>query len=92
MLTTYNSIPPCLDFLEDFLRQLCLCVFWKDIFAQIKQLLYPDHIAQALAGEVPLCWPWVEESLCEWARPPQLVEGNWSKMKTFEALYTWLWE
>ncbi|KAL2810795.1 hypothetical protein BDW59DRAFT_155613, partial [Aspergillus cavernicola] len=66
------SIPPCLDLLEDFLRQLCLCAFQKD----------------ALAGEVPLCWPWVEESLREWARPPQLVGGNWLKVdKLYHMLY-----
>ncbi|KAL2812457.1 hypothetical protein BDW59DRAFT_155254 [Aspergillus cavernicola] len=78
-IAEFSSIPPCLDLLEDFLRQLCLCVFWKDVFAQIKQLLHPDHIAQALAGEVPLCWP-------------RLVGGNRLKVKTFEALYAWLWE
>jgi hypothetical protein len=88
----FSSLPPCLDLLEDFLRQLCLCTFRKDVFTQIKRLLHPDYAAKALAGEIPLCWPSIDQALQQWARPPQLARGNRLAVKSFDVLFTWLWE
>lgn len=46
----FSSVAPCLDLLEEFLRQFSLCVFRKDVFLQVKRLLRTDHADHALAS------------------------------------------
>ncbi|KAJ5975501.1 hypothetical protein N7481_009208 [Penicillium waksmanii] len=40
----FSSISPCLDLLEDFLRQLSFCAFRKDVLLHVKRLLHTDHV------------------------------------------------
>ncbi|KAL5366723.1 hypothetical protein BJX96DRAFT_183344 [Aspergillus floccosus] len=41
-MTEFSSIPLCQEYLQKYLRQLCLRAFRKDIFTQIKALLKPE--------------------------------------------------
>jgi len=88
----FSAVPACLDFLEKYLRQLCLCSFRKDVFSHIKSLIHKDHVEAALAGRVPLCWPSVDRVLKEKHRPPQLATGNRLAVKNINVLFAWLWE
>ncbi|PVH90415.1 hypothetical protein DM02DRAFT_678624 [Periconia macrospinosa] len=48
-MTEFSAVPACLDLLGEYLEQLCLCAFGKDIFAFIQHLLHKDHVKAALA-------------------------------------------
>jgi hypothetical protein len=88
----FSSIPPCLDLLEDFLRQLSLCVFRKDVFLHVKRLLQPDHASRALAGEVPLSYDSITDVFLEGAQPLQLVDQRRIAVKSVDTIFAWLWE
>lgn len=88
----FSSVPPCLDLLEDFLRQLSLYVFRKDVFLQVKRLLHPDHASRALAGEVPLCYNSISHVFLEGAQPLQLLDQNRIAVKSVDTIFSWLWE
>jgi hypothetical protein len=88
----FSSIPPCLDLLEDFLRQLSLCVFRKDVFSQVKRLLHPDHASRALAGEVPLCHNSITKVFIEGAKRLQLLDQRRVAVKSVDTIFAWLWE
>ncbi|KAH7471845.1 hypothetical protein FOMA001_g13281 [Fusarium oxysporum f. sp. matthiolae] len=88
----FSSVPDCLQLLEKYLQQLCLCAFRKDVFTYIKSVLHPDHIETALAGEIPLCYESVHDALAERHRPPQLAYGNRLAVKNIDVLFAWLWE
>jgi hypothetical protein len=91
-MTEFSSILTCQEYLQKYLRQLCLQVFRKDVFAQIKQLLKPESVTAALAGEIPLCWPSLEGALQTQYRPPHIASGNRMAVKHINVLFTWLWE
>ncbi|KAG7000021.1 hypothetical protein FocnCong_v012501 [Fusarium oxysporum f. sp. conglutinans] len=88
----FSSVPDCLQLLEKYLQQLCLCAFRKDVFTYIKSVLHPDHIEAALAGEIPLCYESVHDALAERHRPPQLAYGNRLAVKNIDVLFAWLWK
>ncbi|KAJ6041645.1 hypothetical protein N7460_007035 [Penicillium canescens] len=88
----FSSIPPCLDLLADFLRQLSLCVFRKDVFLQVKRLLHPDHASRALAGEVPLSYDSISGVFIEGAQPLQLLDQRRIAVKSVDTIFAWLWE
>ncbi|KAH7231312.1 uncharacterized protein BKA55DRAFT_714420, partial [Fusarium redolens] len=50
----FSSIPNCLYLLENYLRELCLCAFRKDVFFHVKSALKPEYLESALSGEIPL--------------------------------------
>ncbi|KAH7191047.1 hypothetical protein BKA60DRAFT_662516 [Fusarium oxysporum] len=52
----FSAIPMCLELLENYLRQLCLCAFRKDVFFYAKSALKPEYLESALSGEIPLCY------------------------------------
>ncbi|KAE8371006.1 hypothetical protein BDV26DRAFT_299204 [Aspergillus bertholletiae] len=88
----FSAVLCCLELLEDLLQQLCLCIFRKDVFTHVQHLLRPEHVARALAGEVPLYWSSVEPILIESVQPPVLLQGNRVAVKSIDTLYAWLWE
>ena len=88
----FSSVFPCLDLLQDFLRQLALCVFRKDVFFQVKRLLHPDHAPRALAGEVPLSYDSITNVFLEGAQPIQLLDQRRVAVKSIHSLIAWLWE
>ncbi|RHZ43029.1 uncharacterized protein CDV56_100146 [Aspergillus thermomutatus] len=69
-MTEFSSILTCQEYLQKYLHRLCLRAFRKDVFAQIKPLLNKELATAALAGEVPLCWPSLENALQARFRPP----------------------
>ena len=87
----FSSIP-CLDLLEDFLRQLSLCVFRKDVFLQLKRLLHPDHASRALAGEAPLSHDSISGLFIKGAQPLQLLDQRRIAVKSMDTIFAWLWE
>ncbi|EAU29404.1 predicted protein [Aspergillus terreus NIH2624] len=91
-MTEFSSIPTCQDYLQKYLRQLCLRAFRKDVFTQIKRLLKPESVTVALAGETPLCWPSLEGALQAQHCPPYIASGNRMAVKHINVLFTWLWE
>jgi hypothetical protein len=91
-MVEFSSIPPCQEYLEKYLRQLCLRAFRKDVFAQIKPFLREESMVTALAGDTPLCWPSVNQALQEQYRPPYIAGGNRMAVKSVDVLFTWLWE
>jgi hypothetical protein len=91
-MTEFSSIPTCQDYLQKYLRQLCLRAFRKDVFTQIKALLKPESATAALAGNIPLCRPSLEDALQERFRPPPITSGNRMAVKHINVLFTWLWE
>ncbi|KAJ6045531.1 hypothetical protein N7499_003469 [Penicillium canescens] len=88
----FSSIPPCLDLLAEFLRQLSLCVFRKDVFLQVKRLLHPDHASRALAGEVPLSYDSISGVFIKGAQPLQLLDQRRIAVKSVDTIFAWLWE
>ncbi|KAH7109785.1 hypothetical protein EDB81DRAFT_849298 [Dactylonectria macrodidyma] len=88
----FSAVPSCLELLEKYLRQLCLCAFRKDVFTHIKSVLRPEHMEAALSGEVPLCYDSVDKVLIERHRPPQLAYGHRLAVKNIDVLFAWLWE
>lgn len=88
----FSSVPACLDLLEEYLRQLCLCVFRKDVFSQVQSMLHADSVQACLAGDVPLCYESVKAALAEEHRPPQLAYGSRVAVKNIDVLFAWLWE
>jgi hypothetical protein len=91
-MTEFSSILTCQEYLQKYLRQLCLRAFRKDVFTQIKPLLNKESSTAALAGEVPLCWPSLENALQAQFRPPHIASGNRMAVKYIDVLFTWLWE
>jgi hypothetical protein len=88
----FSAVPACLNFLEKYLRQLCLCAFRKDVFTHIKSILHPDHIEAALAGQIPLCYDSVKKTLKDSRHIPQLAHGHRVAVKNIDVLFAWLWE
>lgn len=91
-MADFSSLPDCLDPLEIYLGQLCLCAFRKDVFTHIKSVLHPDQMEAALSGEIPLCYESVEKVLRERFRPPKLAQGHQLAVKSVDLLFSWLWE
>lgn len=85
-------MPTCLNFLEKYLRQVCLCAFRKDVFSYIRSSLHKDYTEEALAGRVGLCWSSVNRVMKDRHRPAQLAGGNRLAVKSIEVLFAWLWE
>ena len=88
----FSSIPACLDLLERYLRDLCLCAFRKDVFFHVKSTLKPECMEAALAGEIPLCYASVNNAMLREFQPLQLAEGNRLAIKDVNVLFAWLWK
>ena len=91
-ITKFSAVPSCLDLLEEYLRQLCLCGFRKGMFSYIKSALYPDQIDAALAGLTPLCHDSVKGAVKENNLHVPLAHGHRLAVKSVDVLFTWLWE
>ncbi|KAF9890022.1 hypothetical protein FE257_006702 [Aspergillus nanangensis] len=91
-MTEFSGIHTCQEYLQKYLRQLCLRAFRKDVFAQIQPLIKKESIPAALAGDIPLCWPSLEEALLPQHCPPYVAAGNRMAVKHIDVLFTWLWE
>ena len=81
----------CLDLLEAYLTELCLCVFRKDVFQLVRAQIKPKCLESALAGEVPLSWASLNHVLCDEAKPLQLALGNRVAVKDPSTIVSWLW-
>ncbi|KAL7903984.1 hypothetical protein GGI35DRAFT_484874 [Trichoderma velutinum] len=88
----FSAVPACLDLLGDYLRELCLCAFRKDVFFHIKAVLKPECTKAALAGEIPLCYNSVKDSLLKEHQFLQLAAGNRLAVKDIHVLFAWLWK
>lgn len=91
-MAEFSAVPVCLGLLEEYLEQLCLCAFRKDVFSSIRHLLHRDQVEAALAGKIPLCWPSINRVLKNQHQPPKLAAGNRLAVKSVEVLFSWLWE
>ncbi|RKK10425.1 hypothetical protein BFJ66_g16164 [Fusarium oxysporum f. sp. cepae] len=88
----FSAIPTCLDILENYLRELCLCAFRKDVFFHAKSALKPEYLEAALLGEIPLCYDSVNNAMLEDHQPLQLAQGNRLAVKDVHVLFAWLWK
>ena len=88
----FNAIPACLDILEDYLRELCLYAFRKDIFFHIKSSVKPEYLEAALARDIPLYYDSIMNSMLKDCPPLQLAEGNRLAIKDINILFAWLWK
>ncbi|KAL9567388.1 hypothetical protein ACKAV7_008463 [Fusarium commune] len=88
----FSAIPKCLDLLENYLRELCLCAFRKDVFFHVKLALKPEHLESALSGEIPLCYQSVNNAMLKDHQPLQLAQGNRLAVKDIHVLFAWLWK
>ncbi|KAH7186861.1 hypothetical protein DER44DRAFT_858398 [Fusarium oxysporum] len=88
----FNSIPMRLDLLENYLRELCLCAFRKDVFFHVKSALKPEYLESALPGEIPLCYDSVNNAMLKDHQPLQLAQGNRLAVKDIHVLFAWLWK
>ncbi|KAG6998834.1 hypothetical protein FocnCong_v013541 [Fusarium oxysporum f. sp. conglutinans] len=88
----FSSIPKCLDLLENYLRELCLCAFRKDVFFHVKSALRPECLESALSGEIPLCYDSVNNAMLKDHQPLQLAQGNRLAVKDIHVLFSWLWK
>ena len=91
-MVEFSPVPASLNFLEKYLRQLCLCAFRKDVFRHIKSVLDPETAEAALAGEVALCYTTIKAALKKEYRPPKLAHGIRLGVKSMDVLFSWLWE
>jgi hypothetical protein len=73
-MLAFSAVPACLELLEEYLRELCLCAFRKDVFFHIKSALKPECIEAALAGSIPLCCASVQNALRQDDQPLPLAE------------------
>ncbi|VUC37186.1 unnamed protein product [Clonostachys rosea] len=88
----FSGIPACLDLLEGYLRELCLCAFRKDVFFHVKAALKPDYMEAALSGEIPLCYDSVNDAMLKENQPLQLAHGNRLAVKDVHGQFAWLWK
>ncbi|KAH7111566.1 hypothetical protein EDB81DRAFT_894279 [Dactylonectria macrodidyma] len=88
----FSAIPGCLDLLENYLRELCLCAFRKDVFFHAKSALKPEYMEAALSREIPLCYDSVNSAMLEDYQPIQLAHGNRLAVKDVHVLFAWLWK
>lgn len=91
LMQEFDESPECQTFLTSVLLQICLCAFRKDVFQHIKELIQPRFVEEALAGEVPLCWPSINRVLRGPYRPLQLVSGTRIGIQSADVLFSWLW-
>jgi hypothetical protein len=92
LMQQFRGFPQCQEFLEDELRQMCLCAFRKDVFQHIKDLLKKDAVEDALAGKVPLYWSSLNRVLRSRHCPPRLATGKRLAVQSVDVLFSWLWE
>lgn len=90
LMQQFEEVAQCQEFLEIVLVQICLCAFRKDVFQHIRHLLKKSCVEDAIAGQVPLCWPSVNRVLRH--RPAHLVTGKRLAVQSIEVLFVWLWE
>ncbi|KAF5710257.1 hypothetical protein FMUND_9623 [Fusarium mundagurra] len=88
----FSAVPKCLDLLENYFRELCLCAFRKDVFFHVKSALKPEHLESALSGEIPLCDQSVNDAMLKDHQPLQLAQGNRLAVKDIHVLFSWLWK
>ncbi|RSL82713.1 hypothetical protein CEP52_016900, partial [Fusarium oligoseptatum] len=88
----FSAIPTCLDLVERYLRELCLCAFRKDVFFHVKSALKPECMEAALSGEIPLCYDSVNDAMLKEYQPLQLAHGNRLAVKDIHVLFAWLWK
>ncbi|RTE69498.1 hypothetical protein BHE90_016118 [Fusarium euwallaceae] len=88
----FSAIPTCLDLLESYLRELCLCAFRKDVFFHVKSALKPERMEAALSGDTPLCYDSVNDAMLKEYQPLQLAHGNRLAVKDIHVLFAWLWK
>lgn len=88
----FSAIPKCLDLLENYLRELCLCAFRKDVFFHVKSALKPEYLESALSGQIPLCYESVNNAMLKDHQPLQLAQGNRLAVKDIHVLFAWLWK
>ncbi|KAG4256530.1 hypothetical protein BFJ72_g14788 [Fusarium proliferatum] len=88
----FSAIPKCLDLLENYLRELCLCAFRKDVFFHVKSALKPEFVESALSGQIPLCYESVNNAMLKDHQPLQLAQGNRLAVKDIHVLFAWLWK
>ncbi|KAM6506729.1 hypothetical protein FALCPG4_018848 [Fusarium falciforme] len=88
----FSAIPTCLDLVERYLRELCLCAFRKDVFFHVKSALKPECMEAALSGVIPLCYDSVNDAMLEEYQPLQLAHGNRLAVKNIHVLFAWLWK
>lgn len=86
----FSATPACLNILEDYLQELCLYAFQKDIFFHVKSVLKPECREAALSGEIPLCYNSIMNSMLKDYQPLQLTEGNRLAIKGIYVLFAWL--
>ena len=91
-MTEFSETPACLDLLERYMCQLCLCAFRKDVFTHIQSVLLPPQRDAALAGEIPLCYSAITDVLQEAERDLMLARGHRLTVKNVDVLFAWLWE
>ena len=91
-MVEYSNIPACIKYLDEYLRQLCLCAFRKDVFTHIQATLRPEFVEAALAGQIPLCYESIQEALQDRYRPLQIASGKQVAVKNIDVLFAWLWE
>jgi hypothetical protein len=92
LMQQFEGILECQVFLEEVLRQICLCAFRKDVFQHIKHLVKKECVEDALAGKVPLCWASVNRILRPRHSPAHLVRGKRLAVQSIDVLFAWLWE
>lgn len=91
-LQQFQDYPACQEFIQEYLCQLCLCAFRKDVFQNIRHLIKKRRVTEALSGQVPLCMPSVTTILkTEFSALP-LVSGNNLAVQSVEVLFAWLWD
>lgn len=59
----FSSIPKCLNLLENYLRELYLYAFRKDVFFYVKLALRPEYLESVLLGEIPLYYGSVNNAM-----------------------------
>ena len=90
-LKEFSAVPACLDLLEAYLTELCLCVFRKDVFNNVRGEVKPECLESALAGEVALSCASLNHVLRDEAKPLQLALGNRVAVKNPSSIVSWLW-
>lgn len=88
LMLKFSATPACLNLLGDYLQELCLYAFQKDIFFHIKAVLKPEHIKAALAGKIPLYYNSISNTMLKEHQPPELMGGNRLAVKNVHVLFT----
>lgn len=94
-LRDFGSVPECRTYILEYLQQLCLRAFRRDVFNTLKKSLNSESVtrSQAVSGKVPLSHYALSTSLTgRGATHITITNAPNQKIRRYSELFAYLWE